>query len=66
MASYCGKDAEGVTKSGPLYRGNIAGFVCRCYGLGWPTLSVYGVDGTGPIALAGIRNGQMWIAREAA
>ncbi len=66
MAGFCGKGPDGVTQSGHLYIGNIAGFVCRCFNEGWPTLAVYGVDATGPIALAGIRNGRMWLSRAAA
>lgn len=62
MPSYCGRNTEGVTETGHLYRGNIAGFVCRCYGEGWTQLSVY--DGAMP--MAGIRNGRFWIHRDAA
>jgi len=62
MASYCGRNPDGVTESGHVFRGEIAGLVCRLYGEGWVTLSVY--DGAMP--MGGIRNGRFWINRDAA
>lgn len=66
MPAYCGKDEQGVIRTGDVYRGQIAGLVCKRFGEGWTALAVYSVDANGPIALGGIRNGRMWIAREAA
>lgn len=66
MSAFCGKDAQGVTRTGDLYRGNISGFVCKAFGEGWTSLAIYTLDSAGPRAMGGIKNGRMWIAREAA